>query len=257
MLYAGKEKRDKSAKINMRMRSLQANVFAVLMLVIVSSTPAEDNFSSWQGNVELGFVNTTGNTETETINAKAKVQFEQQSWRHTLTYESLTSSDHGITTAERYVLNGQSDYKFSEHNYFFMMLNYEDDSFSGYDYRISETLGYGRRVVAEPKLILDLEIGPGARQSKLAAGGSDNEVILRGAAKLVWKLSETSSLTENLSIDVGENSTITKSVTALTAQINRSLATKITYTIKNTSEVPAGVEKTDTETAVTLVYSFR
>jgi len=58
-------------------------------------------------------------------------------------------------------------------------------------------------------------------------------------------------------VDVGEDTTVTKSVTALTAQINGSLATKITYTIKNTSDVPTDdIEKTDTETAVTLVYSF-
>jgi len=211
---------------------------------------------SWKGNVELGIVTTTGNTETETINAKAKAETEREKWRHTIHVESLNSSTQGTTTAERFVINGQSDYKFSDHNYFFAMINYEDDSFSGYKYRVSEALGYGRRVIGDAALTLDLEIGPGARQSKLDSGASDNEYTVRGAAKLAWKISETSVFTEDLSSDVGENVTVTKSVTALTAQVNGSLATKITYTIKNTSDVPAGIEKTDTETAVTLVYSF-
>lgn len=136
------------------------------------------------------------------------------------------------------------------------MINYEDDKFSGYDYRVSEALGYGRRVIDEPTLMLSLEIGPGARQSKLETGGSDNEMTARGAAKLEWKIAETSTFTEDLTTDVGEDVTVTKSITALRAQINGSLATKITYTIKNTSDVPVGVRKTDTETAVTLVYSF-
>lgn len=237
--------------------SVQVKFLAVLILLYAGLLQAEDNLGVWQGSVELGFVNTTGNTETETINAKAKAQLEQQRWRYTVTYESLTSSDQGVTTAERYVANGQSDYKFGEHNYFFMMLNYEDDRFSGYEYRVSEALGYGRRVVDYPSLTLDLEAGPGARQSKLSTGGSEDEVTLRGAAKLAWKLSDTSSLTEDLSTEVGEDSTISKSVTALIAQINGSLATKITYTVKHTSAVPVGVEKTDTEMAVTLVYSFK
>ncbi len=212
--------------------------------------------NSWKGNVELGIVTTTGNTETETINAKAKVETERKQWRHTIFIESLNSSNNNTTTAERYVINGQSDYKFSEHNYFFAMVNYENDRFSGYNYRVSEALGYGRRVVGNAALTLDLEIGPGARQSELDTGKSDDEYTLRAAAKLAWKVSDTSTFTQDVNTDVGENATITKSVTALTAQVNGSLATKITYTMKNTSDVPDGIEKTDTETAVTLVYSF-
>jgi len=231
---------------------------SVLALFATANSYAEtaaDN-GTWKGNVELGIVNTTGNTETETINLKAKTTTETESWRHTLTYESLKSSDQGVTTAERYAVNGQSDYKLDKKNFFFAMINYENDRFSGYDYRITEAIGYGRRVADEPNLTIDLEIGPGARQSKLKTGKTEDEAMVRGAGKLNWKISKTSSLTEDLSVDAGEDSTITKSVTALTAQINGSLATKITYTVKNTSDVPVGVKKTDTETSVTLVYNF-
>ncbi|MCK4586983.1 MAG: DUF481 domain-containing protein [Gammaproteobacteria bacterium] len=221
-----------------------------------SYAETDTEYGTWKGNVELGIVNTTGNTETETINAKAKAATETENWRHTITYESLNSSDQGVTTAQRYAINGQSDYKLDKKNFFFVMLNYEDDRFSGYKYRMTEVIGYGRRVLDEPNLTLDLEIGPGARQSKLETGETEDEAMIRGAGKLNWKISKTSTLTEDLSVDAGENSTITKSVTALSAQINGSLATKITYTIKNTSDVPPGVEKTDTEIAVTLVYNF-
>ncbi|NOX76911.1 MAG: DUF481 domain-containing protein [Gammaproteobacteria bacterium] len=233
-----------------------AALFLMAMATAANAADTQVTDTSWKGDIELGIVTTTGNTETKTINAKAKAKTEREKWRHAVFIESLNSSNQGNTTAKRYVVNGQSDYKFSEHNYFFAMVNYEDDSFSGFDYRLSEALGYGRRVMDGAAVTLDLEIGPGARQSKLDSGGSSNEYTLRGAAKLAWKVSDTSMFTEDLSSDVGEDVTITKSVTALTAQVNGSLATKITYTIKNTSDVPAGIEKTDTETAVTLVYSF-
>jgi putative salt-induced outer membrane protein len=228
---------------------------AMLLSANIYAAP-EDNYGVWKGNVELGIVNTTGNTETETTSAKAKAATETEKWRHTIKYESLNSSDQGVTTAERYAVNGQSDYKLDKKNFFFAMINYEDDRFSGYDYRITEAIGYGRRVLDEPDLTLDLEIGPGARQSKLETGKTENETMVRGAGKLNWKISKTSSFTEDLSVDAGEDSTVTKSVSALSAQINGSLATKITYTVKNTSKVPVGVKKTDTELAVTLVYNF-
>jgi len=232
---------------------------ALLFLATVSAGNAAESQvidNSWKGNVELGVVTTTGNTETKTINAKAKTATERKSWRHTVIIESLNSSNESKTTAERYAINGQSDYKLDDQNYFFAMVNYENDRFSGYDYRISEALGYGRRVIGSPSLSLDLELGPGTRQSKQDTGDTENEFTVRGAAKLAWKIGDNSTFSQDLSTDKGEDTTISKSVTALSAQVNGSLATKITYTIKNTSDVPAGIKKTDTETAVTLVYAF-
>jgi len=228
----------------MRKQQKLSLLSAALLSVVATASFTEDvkvNDPSWKGNVELGIVNTTGNTETETINAKAKAETEREKWRHTLAFESLNSSDKGKTTAESYTLNGQSSYKTSDQNYFFATLGYEDVRFSGYDYRLSEALGYGRRVIHDPALTLDLEIGPGARQSKLSTGGTDDEATVRGAAKLAWKIAKTSSFTEDFTIVAGQNSTITKSVTALTAQVNGSLATKITYTIQNNSDVPVNV----------------
>jgi putative salt-induced outer membrane protein len=39
-------------------------------------------------------------------------------------------------------------------------------------------------------------------------------------------------------------------------KVNGNLASKIAYTIKSNSDVPAGTEKTDKITSITLVYSF-
>ena len=69
-------------------------------------------------------------------------------------------------------LNGHSDYKLESPAFLFATISYEDDKFSGYDYRITESVGYGRRVIDESDLSLDLEIGPGVRQSKLNNGAS-------------------------------------------------------------------------------------
>jgi putative salt-induced outer membrane protein len=211
---------------------------------------------AWKSSVELGIVSTSGNTETQTINAKAKTEHERERWRHSATFEALKSSDGDTTTAERYFISGQSNYKYSKNNYSFVIVSYEDDRFSGYDYRASEAIGYGRRLLDQEDLKFDLEAGPGARQSKLENDGTDNETILRAAAKLFWGISVTSKFTEDLSVEAGEDSTVSKSVSGLTSKVNGNLATKITYTVKHTSDVPQGIKNRDTETAVTLVYSF-
>lgn len=239
---------------------LRRTILFSSMLVALGQAAAETESSPagdiWKGSAELGYIATTGNTETETIKAKGTVTKEVEKWRHTAEASGLKSEENEITTAEKYALGWQSDYKFSKHNYFLGSIDYEDDRFSGYDYRVTETVGYGHRTIDEKDLTLDLEIGPGARQSKLDDGSSEDEFIIRGKGKLLWTISPSSKFSEVLKVDFGEDATVTISTSELTTKINTSLAMKVGYVYKHTSDVPPGVDKTDTETSVTLVYSF-
>lgn len=212
--------------------------------------------SLWKASAELGYVATSGNTSTETLNAKGAVSTDRKNWRHKAEITALKSEDAINTTAEKYTFFAQSDYKLTSPNFLFGNVNYENDKFSGFQYQVTETIGYGRRVVDNERVSLDLEIGPGARQVKLDTGETASEGIVRGAAKLYWNVSETSKFSEVLTVEAGEDVSISKSVTSLSSKINGSLSMKITYTYKLTSEVPLGVDDTDTETAVTLVYNF-
>jgi len=212
--------------------------------------------SLWKASAELGYVSTSGNTSTETLNTKAAVSTDRESWKHKAEVTALKSSDDVDTTAEKYTFFAQSDYKLSKPNFLFGNVNYENDKFSGFEYQVTETVGYGRRVIDNESVSLDLEIGPGSRQVKLDTGEKSSEGIIRGAAKLDWIVSDTSKFAEVLTVEAGDDVTITKSVTSLSSKINSSLSMKITYTYKLTSDVPVGVDDTDTETAVTLVYTF-
>ncbi len=217
---------------------------------------AAEPVKPWKGEAELGVVSTGGNTETTNVKARAGVVYEVEKWRHTARIDALNTSDKVRTTAERYLASWKSDYKFDEFNYMFGLISYENDRFAGFDYRVSEAIGYGRRLINRPTLTLDTEIGPGARQTKLKTGESENELIGRLAGNLAWKISDTATFTENLSTEIGKNATITRSVTALTAQLVGTLAMKLSFTARHISDVPVDREKLDTETAVTLVYGF-
>jgi len=232
------------------------SVLITALLAAGSVDAQEAPKSLWKASAELGFVATSGNTETETLNAKATVSTDRKKWRHKGEITALKSSDDINTTAEKFTLMGQSDYKLEGKNFLFGVITYDDDKFSGYKYRVTEAIGYGRRVIEDSDMTLDLEIGPGARQSKLDSGTTDSEGILRAAATYDWTISKTSKFTEALTVEAGEDVTVTKSVTSLASQIEGNLSMKITFTYKNTSEVPVGIEETDTETAITLVYNF-
>ncbi len=238
---------------------MNKNSLSIAILTAVCLTPGIAS-ADWKGEAELGYVKTGGNTDTASLNAKAKAEQELDKWRNILTIEALNNSTDGLTTAERYFASGQSNYKITERGYFFGFLGYEGDRFSGYDYRATANIGYGHRVVQNDKVTLDLEVAPGARQSKIKTPDeTENEFTVRGALKLLWNVSKTAKFTEDLTTEIGDTDkggTVTRSVTALTAQVAGNLHTKISYTLRHSSVVPLGKKKVDDEVAIALLYSF-
>lgn len=226
------------------------------LLIAQVALAADETKSPWSGEAELGAVITSGNTETQSVNAKAKVSYIHNRWTHTASFEALQTEDENTTTAERFRLSGKSDYKFSKRGYLYATATYEDDKFSGFDYQATESVGYGHRLIDKKGLLVTGEIGPGARQNKLDTGDTENEFIVRGAGNLTWDISKTTKFTEELTVESGSDNTITRSVAGLSAQVIGSLAMKASLTVKHSTDVPVGVEETDTETALTLVYSF-
>jgi len=228
----------------------------------VLAADAEKEKSPWKSSAELGFINTTGNTETQTTAAKADAVYEIEKWRHTGHAEGYgqkskdEATGESVVSAERYELSGKSDYKFTEHDYAFGQVKLKKDRFSGFEYEDTVSLGYGRKVIKQEDMELDLEIGPGIRFYKVDDGESNNEALLVLAGKYWWAITDNSKFIQELYFDIGEEYTDSKSITGVQANINKTLALKFTYTIRNKSEVPADTEKTDTETALTLVYNF-
>jgi putative salt-induced outer membrane protein len=223
---------------------------------------AEKEKSPWKSSVELGFIKTTGNTETQTTALKADAVYEVDKWRHTGHAEGYgqNSKDEvtgdSVVSAERYELSGKSDYKFTELDYAFGLVKLKKDLFSGFEYENTISLGYGRKIIKQEDMELDLEIGPGIRFFKIDNGESNNEALLVLAGKYWWAITDNSKFIQELYFDIGEEYTDSKSITGVQANINKTLALKFTYTIRNKSEVPVDTEKTDTEAAMTLVYNF-
>ena len=213
--------------------------------------------SVWNGEAELGFVKTTGNTETETFVLKARVVNKRDKWRHIARGEALRNAEgNDIVTAERYFLSGKSEYTFRNRSYFYGLITYDDDRFSGFDYIATGILGYGRVVMDREKLKLNLEVGAGGRQSEPDIGETNNEAVFRAAGDFEWKISDSATFIQELSSDVGRDKTISRSLTALTTRINSHLSSRIAYQVRHTSEVPPGIEKKDTELTVTLVAKY-
>jgi len=234
--------------------------FSMIMLS-VDALATEMPEVSWNGSVEAGILITGGNTEISTISVKFDANKEVEKWRHNVRAEAMASSDHNVKTADRRLASGKSDYKITDKDYAFGLLAYERDRFSGYEFQSAITAGYGRRLLDEEAMKLDVEIGRGVRTSQIDMRIDPNapvthKAFTRLAAKYSWRLSENARFAEELVSEIAQGQTISKSVTGLQANINSSLAMKLTVTVKHASSVPVGTKETDRETLMTLVYSF-
>jgi len=220
--------------------------------------------SPWKTEAELGFVNTTGNTETTSTAAKFDTTYEVEKWRHNIHAEAFgqetqdETTKESVVSAERYQLSGKTDYKFTELDYAFAVADLKKDRFSGFEYEHVFGVGYGRKLIKQLDMELDVEAGPGMRVYKVDnAPESEDEAVLRLSADYWWQFTRSAKFTQKLKTDIGEEFTASESITGLQAAINSTLALKLTHTIRHKSKVPVDTEKTDTETAVTLVYSFK
>ena len=227
----------------------------------------ETQKSPWKSNIEFGYVSTSGNTETTSINGGFSAVYELERWRHSLDLKAIfgsaenDASQEVETNAERYFIEGKTDYKFSKTGYAFLLTNYDDDRFSGNDYQVSVSAGRGFSFKTTELSKLDLELGLGYRTTKqketlTLPEDTVSETIFRMAAHYAWDISKSSKFEQKLSTDIGEDNTVTKSYSGLSANVADNLALKLSVTATHQSDVRGDSEELDTITAFTLVYNF-
>lgn len=244
----------------MKVRSVLP-VTIILVLVGRQACAQEDiddhKHRVWKGSVQVGITATTGNTKTKNINAKADITREKNNWRHHLHLSALSASTQGTTTAERYYAKANTRYSFTKHNYVFALVTYENNRFSGFHYNVTDTLGYGRRLIDTDQMNLDLEIGAGSREIKIIDSGQrEVEAQLHAGGSFEWDITDDTQFTQELSSNIGKIRSVSRSVTSLTTQVVGNLAASLSYTYEYTSKVPQDVAKTFSQTSVNLVYKF-
>lgn len=220
----------------------------------------EEPTGPWSGTAGLGFLTSTGNTENSTFNGTADVAYEYGRWHHGARALAIGTSSNKDTTAERYELGFKSDYDLSAVSYVFGLIDFEKDRFSGYDQRIWEGVGYGRRLREDDIVVWNAEGAIGAQQAdlNLPTGGTmaENNVFVRVGTDVAWKFSPTADLTQLLQADWTSDNTLLTSVTAINAALRDDIGLSLSYTIKHNTDVISPLDETDTYTAINLTYAF-
>lgn len=220
-----------------------------------AAAPAEEE-GPWSGKASLGYLSTSGNTEATTYNTAFEVAYTRNKWLHTLSGAANGNEESDLNIAEAYQLGWKTDYNFTEHDYLFGMVKWRKDRFAGVTEQLTESIGYGRRLVNTPVHLLSAEIGVGNRDADLSDGSSEGGAILRGGLDYTWTFTETSGFNQYVSIESGSDNTYVESISALRASLLGDFAIVLSYTVRHNTDVPVGSEKTDKLSAVSIELAF-
>jgi putative salt-induced outer membrane protein len=240
--------------MNCSARIAGALALALSSSLALAQAPAPQ--AGLSGKVALGYLATSGNSDSENLNLNFSGDYYAELWHHNLAGRAIRGSTEGIDTAESYGLSWQSDRNLGEKNYVYGRAAWDRDEFSGFPEQTREVVGFGRHFINNDRHVLNGEVGAGFRQAELLDGTSEDETILRLSGDYTMRLSDTSEFKQTLAIESGDSNTYSESVTSLSADVWTNLAVVLSYTIKRNSDVPVGIENKDTFTAVSLEYSF-
>ncbi|PXX98221.1 DUF481 domain-containing protein [Halomonas sp. LBP4] len=219
--------------------------------------PPEEDAKSFSGDAELGYTRLSGNTDNQTLIGKSRLTWLTGRWTHTLRGEARNVARNGETSGERYLLSGRERYDLEGPHYLFGFARWEKDRFSGFDLQFTTIGGYGRDLVDTERQRLSLEAGPGVRHDRIQEEENETLAVAYGAMAYEYEISDTSALTQELSLEGTDDNTTSRSLSSLTARLNSHLALKLSHEIKHNSQPPeAAMARTDHTTSASVLYDW-
>jgi len=227
------------------------------------------------GSAELGFLYKSGNTNSGDMKTGLDLRFEKGQWLSLLNVDLLlkkaditdtNGNKHFKTTDQKWTLASQTNYSIDniEKNYVYGNIWYEENEFSSFVNQSSVSTGWGRHWYKSNNASLWGDIGPGYKRDVFKATNTEPQKtaqtwIVQAQALYIRKLGEHIELKQHFSakqaLKASENS-IYKAKTTLTTKLISTLQLKFTFTLDYNSKVKANKENLNTQTAITLVYSF-
>ncbi len=210
-----------------------------------------------KGNLDFGFVTTSGNTDTTSLNGAFNwVTRISEPYAMGFTVTGINNATDDVRSAERYTFAWNNRYDLSEKDFLYGTLDYVNDYFGAYDFQSGVYFGYGREIFQDDSGHLSLGIAAGYRVNAVFVGEDEKEAVLRGDLDYAYKISDNAQFTQKLTAIFGEEVDTYTSESAVTAKLSDSLALKAAYLVNHNSVVPVGRDKTDTTASIGVSYSF-
>lgn len=233
--------------------------------------------ADWSGKGEVGAALSTANSgaTTTTLAAKFDLAQEVEKWKHAFGASTIYTSARAEasadnpnpdeeTSAKRWEVHEQSDYKFSERSFWFGALRHEADDIGSFERQSALTTGIGHKFIDDEQTKLSAQLGAGYKRFKQRSEvDSDGEAIVTGQVELKQSLSSNTMLVDKLVVESGSSNTLIQNDLTLQVKMSDVLAVSLGYQVRyHTDPGPrafGGGEYAHSDRLLTanLVYEFK
>ena len=123
----------------------------------MASEPDLKKDDAFVTHTEFGYIETQGNTRTQTFNLESKVKKGWQKHIANLLFDGQYASDKGDEIKNKFLIELEYDYEFTDRFAFNYLVGYKQDRFSGYDYQFYTGPGAKYKAIKTNKHNLSLE----------------------------------------------------------------------------------------------------
>ena len=211
----------------------------------------------WDGDVKVSAVFSSGNSENSAVGISFDTARIGGDFTHNLKgYFDLGQSG-GETNQRRWGASYQLDYNFGERTYAYSRFSYDEDEFSGFDYRLFAGAGLGHHYFLSDALTWKVEAGPGYRYSPLDdTRDIEQQIAVYAASETDWLIREGVVFEQDFTVTWSSPTTTVESVTSLKTDLTKSLSTAFSFEYRFETDPPQDRENTDTIARASLVYGF-
>jgi putative salt-induced outer membrane protein YdiY len=237
---------------------------AILLLAAASSAFADDAAvappKKWKDDAEVSFLNTNGNTKTQTTAAKDSFSYDFNTLdRLELDGGGLGARSQGQVTAEQYFAGEKFQRKYDDRDYVFQKYRWNKNRFAGIADLQEITVGVGRDIWKTMDDLLTGELSPGYLNEERVGDTRVSAATSRVYSKYEHVFTATSKFSQDVeyiqNLQDKRDSRI-NTMTALTTALSAHFSVKTSFVWKRSTLPPAGRSKDDEITQFALIASF-
>ena len=247
---------NKGMKRDPMRRRLPGVAVALFILPVMSSAPALAKDYGWFGSAKLGAVITSGNTDTQNLNAEIRERYQGKQWRHEFLTTALRSFNESALNAERYLADYKLLYRLLPQSSFYWSARGVRDRFSGFESQYFLTSGYQHLLIEEYNSSLTVEIGVGYTRQQLSDDREQNNLVLRNGVAYSHDFVNNNQFRFDLLVLSNSKNTSATGNIALKARLFGNLGAEMALALSHNTAPPADKKQTDVTTTLGFVYDF-
>jgi len=239
-------------------------VSSILMLhlvaVFAAQARADEPPPPWKGSMELSYLQTSGNTSSQTFSGGLKIERNLSFAKLTLEGGALYGKKEDVTSDESWFGSLKYDQNLTDRFYLFLLDKTERDTLKGIEFRYTHQGGLGYYLIKTEGDSLKLEAGGGyIHEDQVDPFPDRGFPNARAFAGYTHNFSKTSRFDEWVEYLPDLNKTkdyVINEETALITNLKGNLALKVSFDVAFDNLPPPGFQKSDRVFKTALLYTF-